>query len=167
MQKKVEDLVADKILELVNYLLSKKIKPDIKMKDVTELNIDVIRDIKEKYNIEGVILDVDSTLRKRMKDIPKCNKEWLDMIKQELKVIAVSNGKDNKIEEELNSRGIEYIGFACKPLKKNFLKACEKMQLNPEQVLVIGDQLLYDIYGGNRNDMKTVQVRDVKGYEEK
>lgn len=165
MRKKVEDLLVDKIYEIVNYLLSKKIKPDIQITDVTELNREAIRKIKEMYNIEGVILDVDSTLRKRMKDIPKCNQEWLEMIKKELKVIVVSNAKDGKIEKELNSRKIEYIGFACKPLKKNFLRACEKMQLDPEQVLVIGDQLLYDIYGGNRNNMKTAQVKSVRDDE--
>jgi len=165
MRKKVEDLLADKILEIVNYLLSKVIKPDIEIKDVIELDIDIIRQIKEKYKIEGIILDVDSTLRKHMEEIPKCNQQWLDMIKGELKVIVVSNGKDKNIEEELRKRDIDYIGFAFKPLRKNFLRACKKMDLKSEQVLVIGDQLLYDIYGGNRNNMKTARVQDVRDDE--
>ena len=34
-----------------------------------------------------------------MKDIPKCNKEWIERLKDKLKVIIVSNGKDKKIEQ--------------------------------------------------------------------
>ena len=41
------------------------------------------------------------------------------------------------------------------------------MELNPEKVLVIGDQLLDDIYGGRRNNMKTALVKDVKESEER
>lgn len=34
-----------------------------------------------------------------MKDIPKCNKEWIESLEGRLKVIIVSNGKDKKIEQ--------------------------------------------------------------------
>ena len=86
-----------------------------------------------------------------MKNIPKCNKEWIESLKGKLKVIILSNGKDQKIEQYFRENGIDYIGFAHKPLKKNFLKACEKMDVSPEKVLVVGNDLLTDIYGGRRN----------------
>ena len=57
--------------------------------------------------------------------------------------------------------GIDYIGFAHKPLKKNFRKACDKLELNPEDILVIGDDTFSDIYGGRRNGMKTIRVKGV------
>ena len=64
-----------------------------------------------------------------------------------------------------NKNGIDYIRFACKPLKKNFVKACEKMKVNPERVLMVGDSLFDDIYGGKRNKMKTALVKEVEDNE--
>lgn len=159
--KSLDEILADKILDLVHYILSKSIKPDISLGKVTELDEKTIDKLKQEYGIEGIILDVDETLRKEMKDIPKCNKEWIESLKGQIKIIIVSNGRDKNIEQYFKKNGIDYIGFAHKPLKKNFLKACEKMSLNPEKVLAIGDSLFDDVYGGKRNNMKTALVKEV------
>lgn len=160
--RSLEDLMADKIFELINYVLSKIIKPDIRIENVRELDEEMIAKLKKEYEIEGVILDVDNTIRKNMKKIPKCNQDWIDKLRGQLKVIIVSNGNDKSIEDFFRERGIDYIGFAHKPLKKNFIKACEKLNVKPEKVLVVGDSLLDDIYGGKKNNMKTAHVREVE-----
>ena len=163
--KTLEDLVAEKLCDLVHYVLSKFIKPDMTLNKVNELDIQAIEKMKQQYGIEAIILDVDDTLRKEMKDIPKCNKEWIEGLKGKIKVMIVSNGVDRDIEKYFKENGIDYIGFACKPLKKNFLKACEKMNVNPENVLMVGDSLFDDIYGGKRNNMKTALVKEVEDNE--
>lgn len=163
--KTIDELVADKLMDFVQYALSKFIKPDITLEKVNQLDATVIDILKERYGIEGIILDVDETLRKEMKDIPKCNKEWIESLKGKLKVIILSNGKDQKIGQYFKENGIDYIGFAHKPLKKNFLKACKKMDVSPEKVLVVGNDLLTDIYGGRRNNMKTVLIKNVEHTE--
>lgn len=159
--KSIDELMADKIYEMVNYLLAKRIKPDITLDKVASLKITDIRKMKEQLGIQGVILDVDETLRKDMKAIPKCNQEWIEMLKKELKVIVVSNGVDKDAENFFKLQGIDYIGFAHKPLKRNFIKACQRMQISPDKVLVIGDSLFNDIWGGKRNNMKTALVQSV------
>ena len=163
--KTLEDLVAEKLCDLVHYALSKIIKPDMTLSKVNELDIQAIEKMKQQYGIEAIILDVDDTLRKEMKDIPKCNKEWIEGLKGKIKIMIVSNGVDRGIEKYFKENGIDYIGFACKPLKKNFLKACEKMNVNPESVLMVGDSLFDDIYGGKRNNMKTALVKEVEDEE--
>lgn len=163
--KTLEDLVAEKLCDLVHYALSKIIKPDMTLNKVNELDIQAIEKMKQQYGIEAIILDVDDTLRKEMKDIPKCNKEWIEGLKGKIKIMIVSNGVDRNIEKYFKENGIDYIGFACKPLKKNFLKACEKMNVNPESVLMVGDSLFDDIYGGKRNNMKTALVKEVEDNE--
>ncbi len=160
--KTLDELLADKILDLIHYVLAKKVKPDITLDTVGELDIKAIEKLKEDFEIEGIILDVDKTLRKEMRDIPKTNKEWIESLKDKIKIIVVSNGKDKKIEQYFQDNGIAYIGFAHKPLKKNFIRACEKMKIKPEKVLVIGDSLFDDIYGGKRNNMKTALVKEVE-----
>lgn len=160
--KSLDELMADKIYELVNYLLAKKIKPDISLDKVTSLTEADIEKLKSQLGIEGIILDIDETVRKDMKSIPKCNQEWIEMLKSKLKVIVVSNGVDRGVEDFFKLQGIDYIGFAHKPMKRNFIKACDKMEISPEKVLVIGDSLWCDIFGGQRNKMKTALVKKVE-----
>ena len=160
--KELDKMVADKILDLVNYVLSKVINPDITVENVNQMTSEEIDKLKQEYGIEGIILDVDETLRKELKDIPKCNKEWIESVKGKLKIIILSNGRDSEIKQYFEDNGIDYIGFANKPLKKSFIKACEKLELTPDKVMVIGDSLFGDIYGGKRNNMKTALVKDVE-----
>ena len=148
-------------------MLAKNIKPDIKLETVGALSKEDIRKLKDELGIQGVILDIDETVRKDMNKIPKCNEEWIDMLKDELKVIVVSYGIDKGIENFFRLKGIDYIGFAHKPLKKNFIKACEMLGIAPEKTLVIGFSLFSDIYGGKRNNMKTALVKKVDDEEQR
>lgn len=163
--KTLDEMLGDKILDIAHYVLSKLVKPDITIDKITELDREQIKKLKQEYGIEGIILDVDETLRKDMKKIPKVNQEWLENIKDEIKIIIVSNGKDRKIEEYFKEKGIDYIFFAHKPLKKNFLKACKIMNVQPDKVLTVGDSLFDDVYGGKRNNMKTALVKNVEDFE--
>lgn len=160
-KKSLEDRIMDWFFSKVNAAMSRVIKPDMQIDNVGCLNRDEVQRIKEMYGIKGVILDIDETVRHDMGEIPDVNKEWIDMIKEELKVIVISNGVDKKVERYFELLGIDYIGFAHKPLKKNFKKACDSLGLKPEEILVIGDDTFSDIYGGRRNNMKTIQVKGV------
>lgn len=158
--RRIEEVIGDKIIDIINYVLSKRIKPNIVIDKVTQLDEEEIDRLKKKYGIEGIILDVDDTIRKNMKEIPKCNKDWIETLRGKIKIVVLSNGLDKTVEDYFRERGIDYIGFALKPLKKNFVNACEKMNLSPDKVLVIGDDLIDDIYGGKRNNMMTALVKN-------
>ena len=160
--RKIEEIIGDKIIDLSHYLLAKVIKPDITIDKVNDLTVEKIEKPKQEYAIEAIILDVDRTIRKEMKMIPKCNQDWVDNIRGKIKIIVLSNGIDKNIEKYFQEKGIDYIGFALKPLRKNFIKACERMNVNPEKVLVIGDSLFDDIHGGKKNKMKTALVKKVE-----
>lgn len=163
--KSIDEIIADKILSLTHYVLSKFIKPDITIDTVTDLDGEKFDKIISAYGIEGIILDVDETLRKQLKNIPKCNRDWIEDLRGKIKIIILSNGIDKKVENYFKKLNIDYIGFAHKPLKKNFLKACQQMELTPDKVLVIGNSLFSDIYGGKRINMKTALVKDVEDNE--
>lgn len=163
----IEDKITNKLYQLANHILSKFVKPDLHFNQVTNLTEEILIQIKQQYKIEGIILDVDDTLRSDMQFIPKCNQEWIDTLKRHFKIIIVSNGLDGKIEEYFKQKQIDYIGFAHKPLKMNFKKACEKLNLQPENILVVGDSLFDDIYGGKRNNMKTALIDSVEEELEK
>ena len=54
--KELDKMVADKILDLVNYVLSKVINPDITVENVNQLTSEEIDKLKQEYGIEGIIL---------------------------------------------------------------------------------------------------------------
>ena len=154
-------IVENKIYSIIDQILMHLIKPNIKLNQVSDLDLELVKKLKSEYGIGGLILDIDDTLRKDIKPIPKCNQEWVKYMKQEFKVMIVSNGFDKKIKGFANENGIEYIGFCRKPRKKYFLNAANKMGLDPENILVIGDDIICDVYGGNKCGMITALVNNV------
>ncbi|MBR3324554.1 MAG: HAD hydrolase-like protein [Clostridia bacterium] len=164
--ERLDFLIYEKISSLINIALVKAVNPDVTLRDVTVLNKGMIKLLKYNYGIEGVILDVDETLRKEFGNIPKCNDDWIDALKGELKVTILSNGKSEPMQRYFNEKGIDYITFALKPLRRNFLKACEQMEVSPDKVMVIGNDLFSDILGGKRNKMKTALVQKVRDNHE-
>ena len=58
----------------------------------------------------------------------------------------------------LKNIGINYIGLAYKPLKSSFKKALHDLNLGSDEVFMIGDDYFSNIYGGNRNKLRTVLI---------
>lgn len=159
---KFEEAAYTYMSNVTNKLLKNAIKADTTYEDVKDIDLEEIKKWKNNYYIAGVILDIDGTVRENMENVDYRNIKWIMKLKQELKVCMVSNGIDNRIKELAEKMGIEYISLAFKPLKKGFLTAVKQMKLEPENVLVIGDGYLADIFGGKRLGMRTaiIQERD-------
>lgn len=76
--KSLDELIADKLIDITQFTLSKIIKPDITLDSVGNLDVDAIEKLKAEHGIEAIILDVDDTIRKGgLRGIPKHNKEWI------------------------------------------------------------------------------------------
>lgn len=151
-----------KTLEIKTKFLPNFLRPEILLNNVTEIDECMIASLKEIHNIHGIILDVDETLRKNMQPIPTNIKKWIENLSKNVKVIVLSNGYDKKVEDYLKSIGINYISLAYKPMKRGFLKAVLELNIKPNKILVIGDSLIDDIFGGKRSGMMTALVEKVK-----
>lgn len=149
------------INEILDKLCINIGKPDLVLDSVNEMELEHIYDLK-LLGIKAIILDVDDTLRTNMGSIPAINREWINMINNNFKVIVLSNGKDYRIEKYFKSLGITYISLANKPLKKNFIVALDHLETKPSETLFIGNDIIADIYGAKRNDIKTAYVKKYK-----
>lgn len=78
-----------------------------------------------------------------------------------LKLVIISNNNRKRVQAFAEKLGIDYLSNAMKPLKRGFKKIT--MGYKPEQVVLIGDQILTDIFGGNRMGYYTILV-DVINY---
>ena len=116
-------------------------------------------ELKEK-GVKGIITDLDNTLvewdrpkqhRKLSNGLKKCSK-----IK--LQVTIVSNNNEVRVKAFSDPLKIPFIYRAKKPMSDAFFQAAKRMNLKKEETVVIGDQLLTDILGGNRSGFHTILV---------
>ena len=133
--------------------------PSLYLDSVKNINPTLLK----KNNIKGLILDVDNTLIDYYRNLVDGAEKWCEELKNEgIKCIILSNSnKKRKIEEVAEKLNIDYIMFAKKPLKSGFKRALSKLELKPEEVAVVGDQLFTDVIGAKRMNMFSILVKQV------
>ena len=160
------DIITNKTLAIIQNAFIKHSPPNMKLNNVTELDLELLKKLKNEYNIRALIVDVDETLRTNSKSIPKCNKKWLEYMKKEFQICVISKGYDEKVKHFFEQMNIKYSGFHLISKRKSFKEATKEMGLKPENVLVIGDDAISDIYAGNKCGMLTAIVEQVIEEEE-
>ena len=133
--------------------------PDLYLNSVIDINATLLK----KNKLEALILDVDNTLIDYYKNLIEGAEDWCENLKSEgIKCIILSNSnKKEKVETVAKKLGIKYIMFAKKPLKSGFKRALEKLEMKPEQVAVVGDQIFTDVVGAKRMKMFSILVKQV------
>lgn len=110
--------------------------------------------------IKGIITDLDNTLVEwdRPNATPKLISWFKEMKDEGIKVTIVSNNIEQRVKDFSDPLEIPFIFEARKPLIRAFKRAQKEMKLKPEEIVVIGDQLLTDVLGGNRTGLHTILV---------
>jgi uncharacterized protein len=133
-------------------------------KFMPKLRVDTVYDIdlEELYaqGYRGIITDLDNTLvgAKDPLSNPKLA-EWFEYVKKcGFKLIIVSNNSMRRVSAFATPLNIEFVHQARKPSNAPFRRAMNLMDLEPQQTIVIGDQLMTDVLGGNRLGLFTVLV---------
>jgi uncharacterized protein len=139
--------------------------PNQHVKSVFEISP---KDLKEK-GIKGIITDLDNTLVEwdRPSATPELVEWFENMRKSGIQVTIVSNNNERRVKAFAEPLNIPFIFEARKPLTRAFQQALQLMNLKKEEVVVIGDQLLTDVLGGNRLGVHTilvVPVADTDGF---
>ena len=145
-----------KMRELVLY---KRFMP----KEFVNSVYDVTPEKLHALGIKGIITDLDNTLVEwdRADATPELM-AWLKLIQDSgIQVIIVSNNKEARVKHFADPLGIQYIFQARKPLRKAFKKGLDLLNLPPQKVLMLGDQMMTDMLGGNALHLHTILVKPV------
>ena len=138
------------------YRVIKAFLPSKHVKSIYEIKPQELKD----RGIKGIITDLDNTLVEW--DRPLATPEliaWFDMMKQHgIKVTIVSNNSELRVKSFADPLQIPFIHRAKKPMGTAFRKAVAQMGIQKNEAVVIGDQLMTDILGGNRNGFYTILV---------
>jgi uncharacterized protein len=132
--------------------------------DITDIDLERLAN----DGVQGIIFDLDSTLVAPHSGVLTDEvATWLETARARFKLAVVSNNKRHSYMETVKDiLDMPLIFFAAKPSRKGFDKALEFLQLPPEQVAVVGDRPLTDVWGGQRAGMKTVLVWPLKSMNE-
>lgn len=114
-------------------------------------------------NVKAVLTDLDNTLIAW--NNPEATEEsiqWIKMMKEaDIPVMILSNNSDERVKEIADFLDLEYIPRSLKPSRRAFRLAQEKLGLPAEELLMVGDQVITDVFGANRFGVRNVLVKPV------
>ena len=117
--------------------------------------------------IKCILFDLDNTLcPANVKMVDDKVVDHINMLKSMgFNLLIFSNSPSVRIKPIKNKLGIDAICFARKPFKGSFKKVIKKYGLKPNQIAIIGDQLLTDVFGGNSVGFTTILIDPLSDYD--
>lgn len=111
----------------------------------------------------AIYFDIDNTMASYQTPLP--DEKLHEFVKKlhniGFKVAVLSNAKSGRAKLFADALGLDFEGKALKPRRKGFNRLSERLGVKPEEVVMIGDQLFTDIWGGNRYKCYTVLVTPI------
>lgn len=130
--------------------------PDIYQKSIYTINYDKLKE----NGIKCLLFDLDNTCVPYVEKKPtKKLKDHFDKLKDKgFTIILFSNSPRKRLEPFKKKLNVDCCPSAQKPRKTKFYKVLKTYNLELSEVAIIGDQLVADIYGGNKVGITTILV---------
>ena len=117
----------------------------------------------KEQGIKSLFFDLDNTIIGYDEiSLSKDHVQLLKDLQKDFKVIIISNTSYKRVSIALKDIEIPFIWHAKKPLKCGFKKALKMVKHGKDEVIMIGDQLMTDVYGSTRYGIKAILIRSVK-----
>lgn len=136
-----------------------KFMPDIYQKSIFSINYNKLK----ASGIKCLVFDLDNTISPITVNVPdKKTKELFVKLKSlGFKCLILSNSGKRRVEPFKNALSID-AGFSSrKPKSDKYLKIMNNYNFNPNQIAVVGDQLLTDVYGANKVGITSILVNQM------
>src|SRR5699024_1912114 len=141
-------------------IIKKYFMPNEYVQSIFQIDIDKLAE----SGVKGIVTDLDNTVVGcDVADHAEAVTTWFKEARQKWNTItSVSNNNEKRVGSFSKSLKVDYIFKAKKPRGRAFDRAMHSMSLNPSEIVVIGDQMLTDVFGGNRRGLFTIMVVPVK-----
>lgn len=115
------------------------------------------------HNKKVIISDLDNTLISwdSKKDTKELNRWLKKMRRAGFDIIVVSNNTEERVQEFCKQLNLQYVAGAKKPFTLGFKKALKKLNRKPEEAIILGDQVLTDIFGAKNFGVMSVLVKPI------
>lgn len=132
-----------------------KCYPKMYQKDIQSIDY---RKLKQ-LGIQCLIFDLDNTIALiDQKMITNEVRKLLIDLKKDFQIVIISNNTKSRVQSYANYLECDFVATAMKPLAKGFRKIQKKYHFQKKEMCMIGDQIITDIYGGNRYGLFTILV---------
>lgn len=142
-----------------------KFVPDIYQKSIYTIDYDRLK----SEGVKCILFDLDNTLVSPFVKTPndKIAKLFYKLKDKKFKVIIFSNSSKKRLEPFKNGLDVDVAYRAMKPFKRKFNKIISLYKLELSEVVIVGDQIMTDILGGNRVGIKTILVNPISQRDRK
>jgi uncharacterized protein len=134
-----------------------RLRPDKHVRRLLEI------DPKSLGRYQAVLLDYDNTLAPWRMPLSEKTIAWLKALPVPAHVL--SNGGGKRIRETMTPLGVGCRGRCRKPLTGPITRYLAEQKLDPRRCVFIGDNLLTDIWTGNRLGCATIKVEPMSPRE--
>lgn len=120
-----------------------------------------------KNQVTALCCDLDNTLAPYDELKPrKAIFNWIQKMKDAgLAFFIISNNEEERVKPFANAVGVDYLAKTGKPFQDKLLMFLAKKGYAKDKVIVIGDQLLTDVWMANRLGMKSLFVEKLVPYD--
>ena len=113
-----------------------------------------------KNNFKVIFCDLDNTLEAFYNEEPSDRaKELLDQLRRHnIKLFVISNNRESRVKKYAEMLGVEYHHSSKKPFGFKLRKYIKRNNLNRNEIIMVGDQILTDVIAS-----KNVKVKAAGG----
>lgn len=142
------------VKKILNYFIA-----DEYVDSLSKINLNNL----QNKNIKLFLIDLDNTLIPGDKvEIPVTAEDFISKAKTfgfQICIFSNSINKNKKVKKVADYLEIPFIAPAFKPFRWGVKKALKQFNIQPENTVVIGDQLLTDVFGAKLSKLKVILVK--------
>jgi uncharacterized protein len=115
-------------------------------------------DTLKQQHISHLLLDIDNTIIPHDEPLAdESARNWLNQLQQAgITIILISNNKLPRVKQFAQDVGLPFYASALKPLAGTYQRIMKDYQLDAQQVLCMGDQLMTDVWGAHNAGLRVV-----------
>lgn len=129
--------------------------PKIYQKDIFSINYKKLK----KQGIKLLVFDLDNTIGKNCEKV--CNKKTSDLINKlvnNFQIVVASNNNTKRVNKFCQTLNCDAFSWCFKPTSIGIKKIKNKYKISYSKMAIIGDQIVTDIFIGNRLGILTILV---------
>ena len=132
-----------------------KFKPTMYRKNIFEIDYKRLKEL----GITCLVFDLDNTLGLiSEKECPRKTKKLIKELQEDFLVLISSNNTGDRLKPYLEDLGIGGVAWSMKPSTRGLRKIKKDYKLKKKEMAMIGDQMVTDIFAGNRFRIMTILV---------
>ena len=140
------------------------LRPDFNLKSIYEIDLDLLK----SQGLRAIFFDLDSTVMvSKSGEYSEQMLQWLEKVQEEFFIAVVTNNKKISYVERVQSiSSFQVVANAKKPSTKAMRKLLAKINMEPKEVVIVGDRPLTDILAGKLLGSRTVLVDSINAHKE-